>query len=104
MRNPVAGPHIAVGYALFVNPCSMTKVLAVVAGVVPTAAAAAGGANFGPSLPAHDGAGGRMHGRGPGPTVLLIHGYAETSRMWKPLATRLRAAIHGGRRRSTARR
>jgi pimeloyl-ACP methyl ester carboxylesterase len=26
---------------------------------------------------------------GHGPTVILLHGYAETSRMWKPLIPRL---------------
>src|SRR5260370_31779699 len=26
---------------------------------------------------------------GKGPTVLLLHGYAETAQMWKPLAVRL---------------
>ncbi len=32
-------------------------------------------------------------GVGKGPTVLLLHGYAETSRMWRPLM-RLRAEKH----------
>ena len=29
---------------------------------------------------------------GQGPTVLLLHGYAETGRMWKPLALALASA------------
>jgi pimeloyl-ACP methyl ester carboxylesterase len=52
-------------------------------------------ADFGPgfkaqSIPA-DGASLKVTVGGSGPPVVLIHGYAESSRMWKPLATVLAA-------------
>ena len=34
---------------------------------------------------------------GHGPMVVLIHGYAETSRMWRPLIPKLAGAIYGDR-------
>ena len=59
--------------------------------------AAASAADFGPGFTAKSVAveGGTISVTvgGSGPPVLLIHGYAETSRMWKPLATVLAPAF-----------
>ena len=56
-------------------------------------AAPARGAGFGPGFKlrsvAIDGGTVSVMVGGSGPPVLLLHGYAETSRMWKPLATML---------------
>ena len=32
---------------------------------------------------------------GQGPAVVLLHGYAETSRMWRPLIPTTRRELHG---------
>ena len=63
-----------------------------VVGYVATmsAIAPAHGADFGPGFKtksvAVDGATISVAVGGSGPPVLLLHGYAESSRMWKPLA------------------
>ena len=36
---------------------------------------------------------------GHGPMVVLVHGYAETSRMWRPIIPLLAERIHGDRAR-----
>ena len=57
------------------------------------AAGAAGAANYGPgfkqTLVPVDGCTVSVTAGGKGPTVLLLHGYAETAQMWKPLALAL---------------
>ena len=36
---------------------------------------------------------------GTGPAIVLLHGYAETSRMWRPLIPRLATTLHRDRAR-----
>ncbi|MEO8676000.1 MAG: alpha/beta hydrolase [Casimicrobiaceae bacterium] len=54
----------------------------------------AAGADLGPQFKVHavpvDGATVSVSVGGSGPPVLLLHGYAETSQMWKPLAAKLK--------------
>src|SRR5271167_2619572 len=60
---------------------------------LPIAPAAAFPVNFGPGFTTHVVSAGSSQVSvtvgGHGPAVLLLHGYAEDSRMWKPLAQKL---------------
>src|SRR5258708_39409664 len=75
----------------FVPYTALARILCVF--VTIAGAALARAADFGPGFSvrqvAVDGAVISVTVGGKGPPVLLLHGYAETSRMWRPLAARL---------------
>ena len=72
---------------------SLPLLFALVCTTAALAAPAARAADFGPGFATRavpvDGATISVTIGGKGPPVVLLHGYAETSRMWKPLARAL---------------
>src|SRR3954465_7232804 len=67
----------------------MARFAVVLALVAPAAVAANFGPGFRQTMVPVEGCTVSATVGGQGPTVLLMHGYAETAQMWKPLALRL---------------